>query len=79
MNNDSTAVASYNGIVFDNNKINIQAAELWSKYNDSQKRELLNKCTHPYVCNYLIDYIAKNSDKLIVIESALLFDLLIAS
>ena len=41
MNNDSTAVASYNGIVFDNNKINIQAAELWSKYNDSQKKYIL--------------------------------------
>lgn len=41
MNNDSTAVASYNGIVFDNNKINVQAAELWSKYNDSQKKYIL--------------------------------------
>lgn len=47
-------------------------------FNDNEKLELLNKCTHPYVCNYLIDYIAKNSDKLIVIESALLFDCEIA-
>ena len=43
-------------------------------FQDKEKLEILNKLTHPNVINYVKDIIKNNKDKLIIIESALLFD-----
>lgn len=43
-------------------------------FNDDKKLKLLNECIHPYVCKYIEEYISHNKDKLIIIESALLFE-----
>lgn len=43
-------------------------------FADKDKLEILNRITHPNVINYVRDVIDKNKDKLIIIESALLFD-----
>lgn len=43
-------------------------------FANKEKLEKLNQITHPNVINYVRDVINENRDKLIIIESALLFD-----